>query len=49
MKYVQPEAAALASGLKIIEAALAIKQPRVVLDTNTLSPYMSSGAYEADE
>ncbi len=49
MKYAKPEVAVLTSALKAIESGQAIKQPRLVQDVNTASPFLSNGAYEADE
>ena len=49
MKYEKPSVALLAAAVSAIQSHQGIKFPRVVQDTNLTSPYMSSGAYEADE
>ncbi len=48
MKYAKPEVAVLASALKAIESQQADKSIQVAPDTQ-VSPFLSTGAYEADE
>ena len=49
MKYEKPSVALLATAASVIRSGQAIKRPQVVADTDWTSPYMSNGAYEADE
>jgi len=48
VNYKKSELVALASCLQAMQAAQSVKPPHVIVETAG-SPYLSSGAYEADE
>ena len=49
MKYEKPSVALLATAASAVQAGQGIKFPQVVLESDPGNPFLTSGAYEADE